>query len=79
MFSVTDAKRLMGRKFSDASVSDIKLWPFKVTPPGPGEKPLITVLYRAEDKQFATEENSSMVLIKIREIGEAFLDSSVKE
>ncbi|KAL4591252.1 hypothetical protein LXL04_004209 [Taraxacum kok-saghyz] len=50
---VFDTKRLIGRRFSDASVqSDIKLWPFKVTP-GPGEKPLIAVNYKGEEKNGA--------------------------
>ncbi|PAN44280.2 hypothetical protein PAHAL_9G031000 [Panicum hallii] len=54
------AKRLIGRRFSDASVqSDIKMWPYK-------------------EKQFSAEEISSMVLIKMREIVEAYLGSTVK-
>jgi heat shock protein 1/8 len=76
--TVFDAKRLIGRRFSDASVqSDIKLWPFKVTP-GAADKPMISVQYRGEEKTFAAEEISSMVLIKMKEIAEAYLGSSIK-
>ncbi|KDP44975.1 hypothetical protein JCGZ_01475 [Jatropha curcas] len=76
--TVFDAKRLIGRRFTDASVqSDIKLWPFKVIP-GPGDKPMIVVNYKGEEKQFAAEEISSMVLIKMREIAEAYLGITVK-
>ncbi|CAN6442622.1 unnamed protein product [Victoria cruziana] len=76
--TVFDAKRLIGRRFSDSSVqSDIKLWPFKVVA-GPGDKPMINVQYKGEEKQFAAEEISSMVLIKMREIAEAYLGSTVK-
>ncbi|EEC75662.1 hypothetical protein OsI_12445 [Oryza sativa Indica Group] len=72
------AKRLIGRRFSDASVqSDIKLWPFKVIA-GPGDKPMIVVQYKGEEKQFAAEEISSMVLIKMREIAEAYLGTTIK-
>ncbi|CAI0420942.1 unnamed protein product [Linum tenue] len=49
--TVFDAKRLIGRKFSDPS---------------------------GEEKQFAPEEISSMVLIKMREIAEAFLGQNIK-
>ncbi|KAJ4959427.1 hypothetical protein NE237_026538 [Protea cynaroides] len=76
--TVFDAKRLIGRRFSDPSVqSDMKLWPFKVIP-GPGDKPMIEVTYKGEKKQFAAEEISSMVLIKMKEIAEAFLGQTVK-
>ncbi|KAK8632250.1 hypothetical protein V6N13_072645 [Hibiscus sabdariffa] len=58
--SVFDAKRLIGRRFGDSAVqSDMKLWPFKVIP-GPGDKPMIVVSYKGEEKQFAAEEISSM-------------------
>ncbi|XP_024390791.1 heat shock cognate 70 kDa protein 2 [Physcomitrium patens] len=76
--TVFDAKRLIGRRFDDASVqSDMKLWPFKVIA-GPGSKPIIVVNYKGETKQFAAEEISSMVLIKMKEIAEAFLGKTVK-
>ncbi|KAK9913507.1 hypothetical protein M0R45_037321 [Rubus argutus] len=76
--SIFDAKRLIGKKFSDASVqSDMKLWPFKVIE-GPADKPMIVVNHEGEEKQFAAEEISSIVLGKMREIAEAYLGSTVK-
>lgn len=76
--TVFDAKRLIGRRFSDPSVqSDMKMWPFKVTP-GAGDKPMIVVNYKGEAKHFAAEEISSMVLIKMKEISEAFLGTTCK-
>lgn len=76
--TVFDAKRLIGRRYSDPSVqADMKLWPFKVVP-GPGDKPMIVVRYKGEVKQFSPEEISSMVLIKMREIAEAYLGQQIK-
>lgn len=50
--TVFDAKRLIGRKFTDTSVqADTKLWPFKVES-GPADKPLIVVKYLGEEKKF---------------------------
>ncbi len=76
--TVFDAKRLIGRKFTDKVVTeDMKHWPFKVLE-GPGGKPLIQVTFKGEVKQFAPEEISSMVLMKMKEIAEAFLGREVK-
>ena len=76
--TVFDAKRLIGRKFSDATVqSDVKLWPFKVEA-GPEEKPTIIVQYKGEQKKFQAEQISSMVLVKMKEIAEAYLGKAVK-
>ncbi|KAL5553625.1 hypothetical protein UlMin_041026, partial [Ulmus minor] len=76
--TIFDAKRLIGRKFSDLSVqSDMKLWPFKVIS-GVDDKPMIVVNYKGEEKQFSAEEISSMVLFKMREIAEDFLGTTIK-
>ncbi|XP_057436419.1 heat shock cognate 70 kDa protein-like [Lotus japonicus] len=76
--TIFDAKRLIGRKFSDAVVQkDIMLWPFKVIP-GVNDKPIIIVNYKGEEKQLSAEEISSMVLTKMRETAEAYLESPVK-
>ncbi|KAM1141341.1 hypothetical protein FF1_041265 [Malus domestica] len=57
---ISDAKRLIGRRFSDPSVqNDLKLWPFNVTE-GADDKPIIVVTYKGEEKQFSAEEISSM-------------------
>jgi heat shock 70kDa protein 1/2/6/8 len=76
--TVFDAKRLIGRKFSEKTVQDdIKLWPFKVES-GAGEKPMIVVKFKGEQKKFQAEEISSMILIKMKEIAEAYLGKTVK-
>jgi L1 cell adhesion molecule like protein len=76
--TVFDAKRLIGRKFSDPIVQkDMKLWPFTVEA-GPDDKPVIVVKFKGETKKFHPEEISSMVLVKMRETAEAFLGSQVK-
>ncbi len=75
--TVFDAKRLIGRKFSDKTVQDdIKLWPFKVEE-GPNEKPMISVVFKGETKKFQPEEISSMVLVKMKNIAELFLSKTV--
>jgi L1 cell adhesion molecule like protein len=76
--TVFDAKRLIGRKFSEKQVQDdIKHWPFKVEQ-GTGDKPMIVVDYKGETKKFHAEEISAMVLIKMKEVAEAYLAKPVK-
>lgn len=70
--SSSDAKRLIGRKFDDQVVqSDMKHWPFKVV--NDSTKPKVEVEYKGEVKSFYPEEISSMVLVKMKEISEAYL------
>ncbi|XP_078178314.1 heat shock cognate 70 kDa protein 2-like [Carex rostrata] len=76
--TVFAVKRLIGRKFSDVTVqSDIKLWPFKVTS-GSCDRPKIVVRFKGEEKLFAPEEISSMVLVKMKEIADSFAGSATK-
>jgi heat shock protein 1/8 len=74
--TVFDAKRLIGRKFSDAEVqADMKHFPFKII--DRGGKPVIEVEFKGEKKVFTPEEISSMVLTKMREIAESYLGGTV--
>jgi len=77
--TVFDAKRLIGRKFSDSVVqADAKHWPFKCLAKG-DDKPIIEVTFKGQQKQFAPEEISSMILIKMKEIAEAYLGKDVSK
>jgi len=76
--TVFDAKRLIGRRFSDPVVQeDMRHWPFKVVCVD-GDKPKIQVEYKGDKKLFAPEEISSMVLLKMKQIAEAFLGGECK-
>jgi len=76
--TVFDAKRLIGRKFSDHVVQqDMKHWPFKVIQKQ-GDKPHIQVEYLGEVKVFSPEEISAMVLTKMKTTAEAFLGQTVE-
>ncbi|XP_069987966.1 heat shock 70 kDa protein cognate 4-like [Penaeus vannamei] len=76
--TVFDAKRLIGRKFEDATVqSDMKHWPFAVI--NEGGKPKLRVEFKGESKSFNPEEISSMVLTKMKETAEAYMGKAVKD
>lgn len=74
--TVFDAKRLIGRRFRDQEVqSDMKHWPFKVIEKD--SKPYAQVEFRGETKVFSPEEISSMVLLKMKQIAEAYIGQPV--
>ncbi|EDQ86902.1 uncharacterized protein MONBRDRAFT_27678 [Monosiga brevicollis MX1] len=74
--TVFDAKRLIGRNWGDSSVQkDKKFFPFKLT--SKNDKPHIAVAVNGEEKIFAPEEISAMVLTKMRDIAEAYLSKKI--
>ena len=74
--TIFDAKRLIGRIYSDKSTQDdIKHFPFKVI--DKNNKPIIQATYKGELKEFQPEEISSMVLIKMKETAESYLGTTV--
>ena len=75
--TIYDAKRLIGRKFSEKVIqSDTKLWPFKVTPDS-NDKPMINVDYLGEQKTFYPEQVSAMVLSQLKAEAESYLGEQV--
>ncbi|KAD3338080.1 hypothetical protein E3N88_33601 [Mikania micrantha] len=78
-YTIFDAKRLIGKRFSDVTVqNDMKLWPFKVIN-GTSDIPKIVVTYKGEEKQFTAEEISAMILAKMKDVAEAFLGKLVED
>jgi len=76
--TVFDAKRLIGRKFSDSAVqTDMKQYSFNVV--NDNSKPKVQVEYKGETKTFFPEEISSMVLLKMKETAEAYLGKTVTD
>jgi len=77
--TIYDAKRLIGRKFSDPIVQkDIRLWPFKVVQSAE-DRPLIEVTFKGETKQMRPEEISAVVIAKMKETAEQALGQTVRK
>lgn len=77
--TVFDAKRLIGRKFTDPDVqSDMKHWPF-IVKAGANDKPVIQVTHKGEDKTFHPEQISAMVLEKMKQTAEEYLGTPIKD
>ncbi|CAF3403718.1 unnamed protein product, partial [Rotaria sp. Silwood2] len=76
--TIFDAKRLIGRKYHDSTVQvDMKYWPFTVI--NDSGKPKILVEYKNEMRSFTPEEISSMILTKMKNIAEAYLDKKISD
>jgi heat shock protein 1/8 len=77
--TIFDAKRLIGRKFTESSVqSDMKYFSFKVIPDSEN-KPVMEVKYKDEVKLFCPEQVSAMVLTKMKETAESYLGQPVSK
>lgn len=76
---VFDAKRLIGRNFSDAVVQeDTDGWPF-VLQPDSNDKPMVKVASQGEDKLLSAVEISSMVLGECKRIADKYLEANVTQ
>jgi len=74
--TVFDAKRLIGRTWTDPTVQrDKKFFPFALV--NRNDKPSIQVSTKDGKKEFQPEEISAMVLTKMKEVAEAYLGKKV--
>jgi L1 cell adhesion molecule like protein len=77
--TIFDAKRTIGRAFTDASVqADMQHWPFKVTAAANG-RCQFEVEYRGEQKKFTPEEISGMILAYLKDVAEKYLGEKVND
>ena len=77
--TVFDAKRMIGRKFSDENVQkELSHFGYKVIPDD-NDKPHIEVSFMGETKRFYAEEISSMILSKLKAVAESYVGKDVKD
>jgi len=75
--TVYDAKRLIGREYSDPKVQELmKHFSFNVV--DRKNRPKIQVTFKEEEKEFSPEEISAMVLTKMKQTAEDYLGHEVK-
>ena len=75
--TVFDIKRLIGRRWDDATVQkDAKLLPYKVV--SKDGSPYVEVEVNGKPKQFSPEQISAMILGKMKEIAENYLGEEVQ-
>jgi len=77
--TIFDAKRLIGRRFDDATVqADAKLWPFTVRADTNG-KSAIVVDVGGKATEFKPEQISSMALTSMKQTAETYLGEKVTQ
>ena len=77
--TIYDAKRLIGRNYSDEHVQeDMKLYPFKIIKDPKEDRPLIEVIYKGEKKAFLPQEISAMILSQLKNQSEEYLGTTIK-
>ena len=74
--TVFDIKRLLGRSFNQIK-SYTKLWPFTVI--SKSGKPYIKVKYKDEIKEYSPEEIAAMIIGKLKEHVEEYIDQEVSD
>ncbi|AQK84621.1 Heat shock protein 4 [Zea mays] len=75
--SISQIKRLLGRKYSDPEVQrDLASFPFRVTE-GPDGFPLVHVRYLGEERTFTSTQLLAMVLSNLKGIAEGNLNAAV--
>ncbi|ORY87254.1 HSP70-domain-containing protein, partial [Neocallimastix californiae] len=76
--TVFDIKRLIGRDYNDPDVqSDMKYWPFNIV--DKENKPYIQIQYNNEKRFLSPEEVTSMVIIKLKEMAENYLNQTITD
>ncbi|KAJ1261994.1 hypothetical protein BS78_09G072400 [Paspalum vaginatum] len=77
--SISQIKRLLGRKFSDPELqSDLASFPFRVTE-GPDGFPLVHVRFLGEERAFTPTQLLAMVLSNLKGIAEGNLNAAVSD
>lgn len=77
--TVFDAKRLIGRKYTDDTIQkELQHLSYTVSP-DKDDKPQIEVTHLGETKKFYAEEISSMILAKMKQIAESYLGHEVTD
>jgi heat shock protein 5 len=75
--TIYDVKRLIGRKWEDKTVqSDRKYFSFNME--NKDGKPYVKADFMGNNKLYAPEEISAMILTKMKEIAEAYIGKTVK-
>ena len=76
--TVFDAKRLIGRRSDDPIIQHyLRYWPFKIV--DVNGRPAVEVEYKGEVRVFCAEEILAMILGRMKDIAEAYLEQTVTD